>query len=177
MIPTLETERLTMRAFAPGDVDAFAGFYASEAARVVGGPEDRVATWRRISGYAGCWSLCGFGKFVVVEKVSGRPVGIVGPWFAEGWPEPEIGWTVLSEFQGRGYAAEAAARALIYAYDDLGWQTAISAIGPGNDRSVRLAHRLGARHEGSAEIIPLGTLDIYRHLPPAQFRAHLGRMH
>lgn len=176
MIPTLETERLVLRGFAPGDVEAFTGFYASEASRFVGGPEDRIATWRRIAGYAGCWSLCGFGKFVAIEKESGRTVGIVGPWFAEGWPEPEIGWTLLPEFEGRGYAAEAAARSLIYAYDDLGWATAMSAIVPGNERSDRLARRLGARRDGSAEIRPLGTLEIWRHLPPAEFRAHLARM-
>ena len=135
MTPTLETERLTLRGFRPGDVECFAGFYASEASRFVGGPEDKVSTWRRISSYAGCWSLRGYGKFVAEEKTSGRAVGIVGPTYPEGWPEPEIGWTVLPEFEGRGYAAEAAARTISFAYDDLGWTTAMSAIFPGNTRS------------------------------------------
>ena len=175
-IPRLETERLVLRGFAPGDVERFAGFYASEAARFVGGPEERVATWRRIAGYAGCWMLRGYGKFVVEEKAGGAVVGIVGPWYPEGWPEPEIGWTLLPEFQGRGYAAEAATRALSYAYDELGWTTAISAIFPGNERSFRLAERLAARHDGAIEIKPYGMLEIYRHLSPADFRAHHARL-
>lgn len=175
MIPTLETPRLTLRGFAPGDVEAFAGFYASEASRFVGGPEDLVSTWKRIAAYAGCWSLRGYGKFVAVEKASGRPVGIFGPSFPGGWPEPEIGWTVLPEFEGRGYAAEAAMRTIVFAYDELGWSTAMSAIFPGNERSFRLAARLGARPDGSAEIEPLGTLDIWRHLPPAEFRKQIAR--
>jgi RimJ/RimL family protein N-acetyltransferase len=177
MTPTLETQRLTLRGFRPGDVETFAGFYASEASRFVGGPEDRVSTWRRIASYAGCWSLRGYGKFVVDEKASGRTIGIVGPTYPEGWPEPEIGWTVLPEFEGRGYAAEAATRAISYAYDDLGWTTAMSAIFPGNERSCKLAGRLGARHEGAVEVKPYGMLDIWRHLPPADFRAKLGRLH
>lgn len=176
MTPVLETPRLTLRAFAPGDVEAFAGFYASPASAFVGGPEDLIATWRRIASYAGCWALRGYGKFVVVDKASGRPAGIVGPWYPEGWPEPEIGWTVLPEFEGRGYAAEAAIRAIGYAYDELGWRTAMSAVFLGNERSTRLAGRLGARLDGTAEIKPYGVLEIWRHLPPAEFRAHHRRM-
>lgn len=176
MTPRLETQRLVLRGFAPGDVESFAGFYASGASRFVGGPEDRIATWRRIASYAGCWALRGYGKFVVEEKASGAPAGIVGPWYPEGWPEPEIGWTILPEFQGRGYATEAAARAIAFAYDELGWATAMSAIFPGNEQSFRLAGRLGAQHDGSAEIKPYGVLEIYRHLPAAQFKAYLARL-
>lgn len=174
--PRLETKRLVLRGFAPGDVESFAGFYASDAARFVGGPEDVVRTWSRIAAYAGCWMLRGYGKFVVEEKESGRAVGIVGPSYPEGWPEPEIGYTMLPEFHGRGYATEAAARSLAYAYDELGWTTAMSAIYPGNERSVKLSERLGARHEGASEVKPHGRLEIYRHLPPEEFRAHAARL-
>jgi RimJ/RimL family protein N-acetyltransferase len=176
VIPTLETERLILRGFGPDDFESFAAFYGSEAARFVGGPEERFATWRRIASYAGCWALRGYGKFVVEEKASGSAIGIVGPWYPEGWPEPEIGWTVLPAFTGRGYATEAAARSLAFAYDELGWTTAMSAIFPGNERSFRLAERLGARHDGSFEFKPYGALEIYRHLPAAEFRARSARL-
>ncbi|MDP3897367.1 MAG: GNAT family N-acetyltransferase [Mesorhizobium sp.] len=175
MIPTLETDRLILRAMKSDDFEPFAAFYASEAARFVGGPEDRVASWRRMAAYAGCWTLRGYGKFVAEEKATGAPVGIFGPSYPEGWPEPEIGWTVLPRFEGRGYAIEAAARTISFAYDELGWTTVMSAIFPGNERSVRLAGRLGAQHEGSIEVRPYGALEIYRHLPPDDFRAHLAR--
>lgn len=176
MIPTLETERLVLRAMKAEDFEPFAAFYATEAARFVGGPEDRIATWRRMAAYAGSWTLRGYGKFVVEEKQTARPAGMAGPWFPEDWPEPELSWTFLPEFQGRGYATEAAARSLAFAYDELGWTTAISAIAPGNHRSIRLAERLGAHREGSTEVDSVGALDIYRHLPPSDFRAHLARM-
>ncbi len=177
MIPILETKRLILRGFQPGDFEQFADFYGTDASRFVAGPEPRTATWRRIASYAGGWALRGFGKFVVEEKSSGRAVGIVGPWYPEGWPEPEIGWTILPEFQRRGYAAEAAVRALEFAYDKLGWPTAMSAIFPGNEPSIKMAERLGARQDGAFEFKPYGMLEIWRHLSPAEFRAHAGRLH
>lgn len=176
MIPVLETERLVLRGFRPDDFESFASFYATEASRFVGGPDDRIATWRRVAVYAGCWMLRGFGKFVAEEKATGRIVGVFGPWFPEGWPEPEISWTAFTGFEGMGYAAEAASRTLVYAYEDLGWLTAISAIAPDNERSIRLATRLGARREGAVEIRPYGMLEIYRHLPAREFRAHTARL-
>lgn len=176
MIPTLETQRLVLRAMIPEDFEPFAAFYATEASRFVGGPDERHAVWRRMAAYAGCWSLRGFGKFVIEDRATGRVAGLVGPWYPEGWPEPEISWTVLPEFEGRGYATEGAARSLAWAYDELGWTTAVSAIAPDNRRSVRLATRLGAHHEGAVEVKPYGMLDIWRHLSPAEFRAHLARM-
>lgn len=176
MIPVLETERLVLRGMKPEDFESFAGFYATEASRFVGGPDERHAVWRRMAAYAGCWALRGFGKFVVEDKASGRVAGLVGPWFPEGWPEPEISWTVLPEFQGRGIAAEAAARSLRHAYDELGWTTAISAIAPGNDRSIRLAERLGASYEGDGIVQPYGPHRIYRHLPASEFRAFHGKL-
>jgi RimJ/RimL family protein N-acetyltransferase len=176
MIPILETPRLILRAFDTSDFETFVPFYASEASRFVGGPDKRSATWRRMAGYAGCWQLRGYGKFVVEEKATKQAVGIVGPWFPEGWPEPEIGWTVLPEFQGRGYAFEASVRALMFAYDDLGWQTAMSAIFPDNHPSFRVAARLGAQREGSFELKPYGMLEVYRHLSPSEFHSHLGTL-
>jgi RimJ/RimL family protein N-acetyltransferase len=177
VIPTLETPRLTLRAFGASDFEAFAPFYGSEASRYVAGPEARPATWRRIASYAGSWFLRGFGKFVVEEKASKRAVGIVGPWYPEGWPEPEIGWTILPEFQRRGYAIEAAARAIAFAYDELKWPTAMSAIFVGNEPSFQLADKLGAKRDGSFEFKPYGVLEVLRHLPPAEFRAHSARLH
>lgn len=176
MTPVLETERLTLRGFRPGDVEAFADFYASDASRFVGGPEPKVASWRRIASYAGSWALRGYGKFVVDDKASGETVGMVGPWHPEGWPEAEISWTILPQYEGRGYATEAAARSLAFAYDDLGWTTAMSAVAPGNSRSATLAQRLGAVSEGMTVVEPYGELEIWRHLSPAEFRARQTRL-
>ncbi|MCO6391075.1 GNAT family N-acetyltransferase [Aliihoeflea aestuarii] len=171
MIPTLETERLLLRGIKPDDYEPFAAFSATDAARFVGGAKDGPAAWRSLATIAGSWTLCGYGEFAVEEKGSGRFIGVVGPWFPEGWPEQEIGWIIFPEFQGKGYASEAAARTLAFAYHDLGWTTAISCIDNENLPSQRVAEKLGARRDGEAEFKPYGMMPVYRHLPPSEFFA------
>ncbi len=169
MIPTLETERLTLRAPRPSDLAPYTAFLATEESRFVGGPLDAEHAWRSMAISIGCWGLRGFGEFAVEEKSSGAFVGMVGPWYPRGWPEAEIAWIILPQFQRRGYGAEAASRTLAYAYEELGWQTAISCIDAENTASIRLAESLGATCEGEAEFKPIGMLPVYRHLPPRQF--------
>ena len=167
-VPVLETERLIMREIRPSDFEPFAEFYASDAARFVGGPTDRIAAWRQLSVFVGSWGLRGFGEFVLEYKETGQTAGLVGPWFPEGWPEPEISWIVLPEFQGQGFGFEAANRALKFSYQDLGWTTAISSIEADNVGSIKLAKKLGAKYEGETETKPFGMIGFYRHLPPQE---------
>ena len=168
IIPRLESERLILRGFRQEDLEPFAAFYATEESRFVGGPMDDALAWRKLAGYAGGWILRGYGKFALEDKQSGRFVGLVGPWFPRGWPEPEISWTVLSEFQGKGFAKEAALRTLRFAYEDLGWETACSCIAADNTPSIKLAESLGAICEGETEIRPFGQALLYRHRSPEE---------
>ena len=178
MIPRLETERLVLRALTQADFEPLADFFASDAARFVGGPMDRVTAWRHVAASAGSWVLLGYGEFAVEEKASGKIAGLIGPWFPEGWPEQEIGWIVLPEFHRMGYGREAAERAILFAYEELGWETAISCIAAHNVASMKLAETLGAVHEGETEFKPYGTIPVFRHLPPAEFARHAaGRAH
>lgn len=170
-VPVLQSERLVLRGLAAGDLGAFSTFFATNASQFVGGPKDRVGAWRTLAAMAGSWTLRGYGEFAVEEKSTGRFVGVVGPWFPEGWPEREIGWIIFPEFQGRGYASEAATRALEFAYTELGWNTAISCIDDRNIASQGVARKLGAVREGEADFKPFGMLPLYRHLPPEEFLA------
>ncbi|MEM9138761.1 MAG: GNAT family N-acetyltransferase, partial [Pseudomonadota bacterium] len=96
----------------------------------------------------------------------GRYVGRVGLWFPDGWPEPEIGWSLTAEGEGRGIAHEAALAARAYAYDTLGWTTAISLISPDNVRSIALAERMGCTREPDFEHAEYGTMGVWRHPGP-----------
>ncbi len=171
MIPTLETERLILRAIRQDDFEPFAAFMQTEASHFIGGPCEPALAWRRLAAYAGDWIMRGYSKFALEDKETGRFAGLVGPWFPAGWPEPEISWTIMTEFQGRGLAKEAARRTLRYAYEDLGWRTAASCIDAANKPSIRLAESLGAVLEGETEIRPFGPALLYRHLPPEVFLA------
>lgn len=172
-IPRLETERLVLRGFSEADLEPLVAFYSDEeTARFVGGVCEPWEVWRRLASYIGHWDLRGYGMFALEDKATGRFAGCCGPWYPGGWPEPEIGWSLMAEFQGKGLVTEAANRCLSYAYDELGWTTAMSAIDPENEASKRVAERLGAQFEAHKPVC-FFTADIYRHCSPQEFRRNL----
>jgi len=58
----------------------------------------------------------------------------------------ELGWMLAREHWGNGYATEAASALRDYAFRDLKVERLISLIMHGNDASVKVAERLGARY-------------------------------
>ncbi len=162
-IPTLETERLRLRAPHASDLEDYAAFRASERARVLGGPYTRAQAFEQLGEIIGHWHLRGFGRWMVADLASDAPLGVVGLFFPEDWPEPEIAWSLFEAAEGRGIAHEAALATRDYAYATLGWRTVVSLVAPNNLRSVALARRLGARIEGQHPHPRFGALDVWRH--------------
>ena len=144
--PVLETERLRLRPFAPEDFRFWVGFYASDRSRFVGGPMDESAAWFKCATILGHWGMRGFGYFSV-ETREGEYVGRVGPEQAEGWPEPELGWSLVETGGGRGFATEAAAAVRDWTWATLRPTGIVSFVRPENDPSRRVAERLGATHD------------------------------
>jgi RimJ/RimL family protein N-acetyltransferase len=166
-VPVLETPRLVLRAPAPRDFEPFAAYCASERSRFTGGPLDRGLAWRAFCNITGNWVQRGYSFFVIEARADGRAIGMAGPWFPEGWPEPEIGWQIWDPAdEGQGCAREAAEAARGFAYEVLGWPTAISLIVEGNTRSQALARRLGCAPDGIFTHAQLGTCAIWRHPAP-----------
>ena len=153
--PILFTRNLMLRPLSGEDFEPWAAFNADEETmRHLGGVQPRAVAWRGLCVMAGAWSIRGFSMFALIERTSGRWVGRAGPWQPEGWPGTEIGWGVAREFAGRGYAYEAAAAAMDYAVDALGWRDVMHTIAPANHRSIRLAERLGAVNRGLTRLPP-----------------------
>ncbi|MEW9918380.1 GNAT family N-acetyltransferase [Marimonas sp. MJW-29] len=165
-IPTLRTERLVLRAPEAADFEHVAAFFADEV-RSTGfaGPLDRNEAWRWYASMIGHWALRGYG-FWIVDTKDGETVGMVGLWYPDGWPEPELGWVMFAAGEGKGYAFEAAVEARRYAYETLGFRTLSSNIFPGNERSIALAERMGAFHEKTYENVSHGTELVFRHPEP-----------
>jgi RimJ/RimL family protein N-acetyltransferase len=163
-IPEFETERLRLRAFRNEDFEPMAMFYASEVSRPYGGPCSRDEAWRKFAVYSGHWVLRGYGPWALEVKDSGQFVGLSGLWFPEGFPEPEISWALTPGQHGKGYATEAARRALQVAYEHFGLQTAVSVIATDNVASHAVAQRLKATRERTIAFRG-GQADVYRHVP------------
>lgn len=161
-IPTLETERLILRAFRDDDTDAMAAMVAnpqvSQFISVSGKPQDRLEAWRSMAMTLGHWQLRGFGMWAVEEKASGAFVGRLGLYYPETWPGNEVGYAIAREHWGKGYATEGASAARDYAFETLGWTEIISIINPANTRSIAVAKRLG---ETFKETWSIGDLEMH----------------
>jgi len=151
----IETPRLLLRVPRADDLDALAAFMADEvAARFIGGAMPRSPAWRALMTLIGAWHAHGFAMFSVIEKASGRWVGRLGPWKPDGWPGPEIGWAVVRDRWGLGYATEGAAAATDWAFDTLGWTEVIHSIAQTNVASQAVARKLGSINRGPGRLPP-----------------------
>ena len=151
----LQTERLTLRMFRDEDLEAYAKITADpEVMRFLGGKAfDRFEAWRHIAIIIGHWHLRGYAQWAVEEKSSGNLLGRVGFFNPAEWPGFELGWTLGREYWGRGYASEAARRALQYGFEELDHSHIISLIHPDNTPSIRVAERLGEKVEGKTQLL------------------------
>ena len=160
----LQTERLKFRQWREADFESFADYFADEEnAKYIGGQKSREEAWRLMAAYIGHYHLKGYGYMAVEEKSSKRLVGSVGLWKSEPWPELELGYWLLNEMQGKGYAAEAAEKVKDYAFKILQVKTFVSYIDPQNEPSKRLAIRLGAIYETDIELLDFGLHCVYRY--------------
>ena len=151
----LETPRLILRVPRVTDLDTWTGMMADEVtARFIGGVAPRAICWRQLMTLIGAWHAHGFAMFSVIEKETGRWIGRLGPWQPEGWPGTEVGWAIVRDRWGHGYAVEGAIAATNWAIDTLGWSEIIHSIAPENLASQRVAQKLGSRKLGPGKLPP-----------------------
>lgn len=153
---TLETERLLLRAFRNADHPAYAEMCADpEVMKYLGTGVtlNSMEAWRAIAGILGHWRLLGYGMFAIEVKATGELAGRTGFLDPPGWPGFELGWVLGRPHWGKGYAIEAARACLDYAFGPLGRDRVISLIRPGNERSIRVAERLGERLAGEVDLL------------------------
>jgi RimJ/RimL family protein N-acetyltransferase len=161
----LTTDRLVLRRPEPRDARAHVAYYGTERSAGNGGPQPPGQAWRSFCTLLGHWQSHGYGMWCVTRAGEDKALGMVGPWCPIDWPENEIGWMLFEgAVEGSGIAFEAAVAALDHAFGTLGWNTAVSYIHTANQRSIRLAERLGAMPDPDAIEPPVDhpTL-VFRH--------------
>lgn len=88
----------------------------------------------------------GFGNCLIVEKSSGKKVGAVGVFVRDGLDVPDIGFSFLPEFEGKGYGYEASSKLMETVFTDFGLKK-ISAITTNeNIASQKLIEKLGLKY-------------------------------
>ncbi len=143
----IRTERLLLRESGARDRAAFIELFASPEVRTyLGGPRPRDELERAVPGIPGrrpglfVVDLDGamIGAVTFDRRDAERP-GHVRPDAGEA----ELGYMFLPEAWGRGYAAEACAAALAWFADALPGEPVVLCTQTANDRSMRLAAKLG----------------------------------
>ncbi len=148
-LPTLETDRLILRAARISDFDAWAGVATTDRAAGFGGPMSRDAAWDDFNQMVASWLLRGFGLFTITDKNSGGIYGFAPCDHECGDPEAEIGWVLCANAEGKGYAREAGAAVRDHALQLLGQVVAYSS--PTNVASHRVSEALGGTRDHAAE--------------------------
>jgi ribosomal-protein-alanine N-acetyltransferase len=146
--PTLVTERLILRPLEESDLDAYTELLSSaEVRRPLRLPDSfsRTDAWMDMARWRGQWELRGSGQFAVEERSTGLFVGRAGLHRPErpDWPGLEVGWALHPRWWGRGYATEAGASSVAYAFEVMGADELFSVILPDNRPSQAVASRLG----------------------------------
>lgn len=162
-IPTIQTERLTLRPYRRDDFPTYAAFLASERAVYMGGPYDESQAWGWFTNDTISWQFHNFGTLAIEyeEKLAGFAGLIQPPTF----PEPECGWGIYDGFTGKGIATEAGRAMLDHAFGRAGLKTVVSYIDRNNAASQKVAANLGGRPDPDAAS-PFGNDDVvYRHFP------------
>ena len=148
--PTLETERLVLRAWHDDDLDAYARMCADPEVMQhlgTGAVMSRDDAWRSMAMFTGHWVLRGYGTWAVEERATATMVGRIGLHRPAGWPGLEVGWALDRSVWGRGYATEGGAATLDFAWRELDAARVISLIYPENTRSIAVAERLGEKFD------------------------------
>jgi len=92
----------------------------------------------------------GYGLWVVTETGNPTALGYCGlTWFPDinGRPEVEVGYRLARQCWGRGFATEAAIAVRELAFSDFGLDRLIALIDPANQRSIKVARKLGMTYE------------------------------
>jgi len=151
----IETERLLLRGWRDGDIEAYARLCADpEVMRFIGNGSTltREQAGDQISRFVRHWGERGFGLWAMEEKVSGAFVGFAGLAHQEDWAEgghkTEVGWRLVRAFWGRGLATEAAEASVAHGLEHLELERIISIIQPENTASLRVAEKAGLTLRG-----------------------------
>lgn len=109
----IETERLRLRGWEPGDREAYADIMVDpQVGGWLGGPFRREQAYERIERFQTSLAQDGLGRLAIERKSDRRLIGHCGLAFAPDIEEVrgglEIGWALAPDVWGLGYAVEAA---------------------------------------------------------------------
>jgi len=153
----IETPRLRLRPWRESDRGAFAALNTDpEVSRDLGGPLSRAASDAKLDRYIAAFESLGFCRWAI-ESRAGDFLGYAGVMPAGAGhalgAHDEIGWRLMRNAWGHGYAAEAAREALDDAFTRIGLTEVLAYTAPDNLRSQAVMERLRLTRDPSRDFV------------------------
>ena len=145
------TDRLQIRKYTMDDLQFYASLWGNEKVmRYIGnGTLKHICSVKSLEEWVIPSYKNGLGLFVLIEKETGIRIGHAGlvKQQIDGKEEIEIGYWLLPQYWGKGYAKEAAAAFRDYGFQALRMNKLISLINPDHPASIFVARKTGLSYE------------------------------
>jgi RimJ/RimL family protein N-acetyltransferase len=149
----IEPQRLLLRRMDLDDLDEFATLHADPEVTKFVFALDRRESEERLHKDRDEWGQRGHGLLAVVDRTSGDFLGRCGLKFWPQFGETEVGWILRRDAWGSGYATEAARGCIEWGFEQFELPYLTAMINPANERSVRVADRLGMSASREDELL------------------------
>lgn len=141
-----ETERCIIRETTESDVDAFYEIYKDPSITQFMEPlfEEKEAELQYVKDYREkVYDFYGFGMWTVLDKQTGQVIGRAGISMREGFEDPELGFMIAKDYQGKGLATEVCQAILAFAYQEFQFSRFQALVCKDNLPSHKVLSKLG----------------------------------
>ena len=163
----LETERLRLSELTEDDAPFILALVDSPAFHEnIGdrGVRDLDGARTYIEGVRDSYAKNRFGLWRAALKATDEPVGLCGLVKRDSLPVPDVGYALLADFWGQGFATEGAAAALDYGRDVVGLSTIVAITTPKNAPSIAVLKKIGMKDAGMIQLDGLRRTQHLFHL-------------
>jgi ribosomal-protein-alanine N-acetyltransferase len=154
-VALFETERLRLESWQPSQLNDLVRLHGnpviSKYLSAAGLPWTEAACAARLQRWLGEFRDHRMGKLRVIRKSDEVFVGRAGYSLYEPTGEPEIGYALLPEFWGLGYATEAAAGLRDWIFRETDWDHFIGLADVGNTASLKVLRAIGMKETHVAD--------------------------
>ena len=153
----LETERLSLRRLTVDDAPfifklvnepSWLRFIGDRGVRTVADARNYLSM-----GPLAMYRQRGFGLYLTTLRDAEVPIGLCGLIKRDTLPDVDIGFAVLPEFRGRGYALEAARAVLEHAKGRFGLERIVAITSPENGDSIKLLANIGFTFDKTMNLV------------------------
>jgi RimJ/RimL family protein N-acetyltransferase len=171
---SIETARLVLRRWRPGDRAPFAALNADpEVTEFFPSTLTSRESDELVDRIESVFAERGFGLWALEVKETGSFIGFTGlnpvAFDAPFCPAVEVGWRLAREAWGSGFASEAARASVADGFDEVGLDEIVSFTFVGNRRSRAVMERIGMRRDPAEDFMhprlvdhPLAPHVLYR---------------